>query len=181
MKKTIKEEVKTPVVAKTKTIAEIKKSEAGDKLVIHNTKVLFYNPEVSEEGYKPSITVDVSDVLDTVNEFCEEMYYIDKKTKEKSNMDVVREYEGTHQAQFKLNDYTKINSGVFDPEKIGYGCIISLVVSKYAYEKLGGGISNSVSVIKIISLGSNKDEELLSEDIQKTDDDINVDEMFAEK
>ncbi len=176
-KKTIKtKKMETSVETKpVETSAEIK----GEKLVIHKARVIFYNKE--DEGFGKSITIDATSpsVLKVIKEFCKDMGKFNKKTKEKEPSAIIKKYEDKEQATFRINDYTKIIAGEFDPNKLAYNSIVSLVVSKFDYDnKFGQGTSNSISIIKIIHLADNQDENLLSDDIVQ-DDDIKVDEMFA--
>lgn len=166
------------------TTAEIK----SGKLVVHNAEVVFFYKEIhkDKEGNdrNPSITIIIDkDSEKVIKGFCSDMYYTDKKSKEKIPMTIISDYEGVKQATFRINDYTRVVSGNFDADKLGYKSTISLVVNKFPFSKGGGGISNSVSIIKIISLAQDKDEELLLEDapVYKNEDDIDVEEMFSEK
>ena len=124
-----------------------------DSLILRQAKVLFYQ-EVSDNGYKPSITIEVTQE----NHPLLEKFWSDNKIG-KSGQSVpvgqmnLKEHNGTYQLAIKLSPSTKYAgiSGLKQSD-IGFGAIVDLYISAYEYSNAftGGRTFVGVSVSSVL-------------------------------
>lgn len=145
-------------------MSEVKVNDT--KIQLKNVRVIFASLE--DEGFGRSITIDVTDK--DLQKGIKDWVKANKIGKTTPGEVTFKDYEGTLQYAFKLNDKSKIvyRSGVREGD-LGYGSEVSMSVNAFEYNnKFGKGFSSSISALVVekgAASGADADlAELLDED-----------------
>lgn len=119
----------------------------GAKIQIKNAKVIF--AALEDEGFGRSIVIDATEK--ELQAAITDWVKANKIGKTNPGVANFKDYEGTIQYNFRLNDNTKIvyRSGVSEGS-LGYGAVISLSANSFEYNnKFGKGTSASLSAVVV--------------------------------
>ena len=119
----------------------------GAKIYLKGVKVVFAS--LQDEGFGKSITVDATDK--DIKSGIEQWVKENKIGKTNPGVTNFKDYEGTIQYAFKLNDKTKIvyRTGVSEGD-LGWGSVVSLSANAFEYNnKFGKGTSASLSAVVV--------------------------------
>lgn len=144
------------------------------KLKLTDVRVAFYtapdDKKVKEEGYKPSITVEISPAQKKEVEEFVARNKVGKNGDPNKGVAKITDYtyektgDTVSQYTIKFNDKTKwAGLNGLGQDDMGRGAVVNVIANAYEYTKYGGGVAMSASAIVVTKGATTSNDDDLEE------------------